>query len=174
MYEIKKQIYSDFTKNQKASLLRYLRAMVKNSLALSCEDIWDKFVYDEKYYLEMNSSRFEFLKDVIDDEIFKSDTIKYIKECKKYYEYKEKQRPIIEANKAYEKQKREFLKEVKMSKEPPTKKQLYYYERLCKKYGLEKRELESKLDARNEIDKIISEHNEYYMNSLTEKEGIEE
>ena len=45
-----------------------------------------------------------------------------------------------------------------MSKEPPTKKQLYYYERLCKKYGLEKLELASKLEARNEIDRIIKEH----------------
>lgn len=175
MYEIKKQIYLNFTKNQKASLLTYLRAMVKNSPTLSSEDIWEKFVYDEKYYLEMDCSRFEFLKDIIDDDSFKSDTMKYIKECKKYYEYKEKQRPIIEANKAYEKQKRKFLKEVKMSKEPPTKKQLYYYDRLCKKYGLERRELESKLDARNEIDKIINEHNEYYMNiSKDAEENIEE
>ncbi len=165
MYEIKKQIYLDFTKNQKAALCNYLRAFVKKNPELSSDAIWEKFVYNEKYYLEMDSSRFEFLKDIIDDETFKSDTIKYIKECKKYYEYKEKQRPIIEANKAYEKQKREFLKEVKMSKESPTKKQLYYYDKLCKKYGLEKRELVSKLDARNEIDRIINEHNEYYMNN---------
>ena len=54
-----------------------------------------------------------------------------------------------------------------MSKEPPTKKQLYYYERLCKKYGLKKRELESKLEARNEIDKIISEHSqEHHIESV--------
>ena len=45
-----------------------------------------------------------------------------------------------------------------MSKDAPTKKQLYYYERLCKKYNLEQKELTSKLDARNEIDKIITEH----------------
>jgi hypothetical protein len=164
MYEIKKQIYLDFTKNQKSSLCNYLRAMVKNDTNLTVNEIWEKFIYDEKYYLEMNCSRFEFLQNIIGEEWFKRDTLKYINECKKYYEYKEKQRPIIEANKAYEKQKREFLKEVKMSKEPPTKKQLYYYDRLCKKYNIEKRELESKLDARNEIDKIISEHNEYYKN----------
>ena len=45
-----------------------------------------------------------------------------------------------------------------MSKETPTKKQLYYYEKLCKKYSLEKKELTSKLEARDEIDKIIKEH----------------
>ncbi len=42
-----------------------------------------------------------------------------------------------------------------MSKTPPTKKQLYYYDKLCKKYNLERKELNSKLEARDEIDKII-------------------
>lgn len=158
MYEIKKQIYPDFTKNQKSALCSYLRALVKKSPQLTEKEIFDKFIDDEKYYLEMNCSRFEFLKDIIDDENFKSDTEKFIHECKKYYDYKESQRPVIEANKAFEKQKREFLKKVKMSKEAPTKKQLYYYDKLCKKYGLEKKELSSKLEAMEEIDKIITEH----------------
>lgn len=87
----------------------------------------------------------------------------------KYYDYKEKQRPIIEANKAYEKKKRKFLQEVKMSKEPPTKKQLYYYDRLCKKYNIEKIELSSKLEARDLIDKIISEHSENYKIKIEEE-----
>lgn len=158
MYEIKKQIYLNLTKNQKSALCNYLRALVKKSMDLTVEEIWDSFVADEKYYLELNCSRFEFLSEMIDEENFKTDTIKYLKECSKYYTYKEKQRPILEANKEFEKKKRKFLQEVKMSKEPPTKKQLYYYERLCKKYGLEKTELSSKLEARNQIDKIIKEH----------------
>ena len=88
------------------------------------------------------------------------------KECIKYYEYKEKQRPIIEANKEFERKKRKFLQEVKMSKEPPTKKQLYYYDRLCKKYSLEKKDVEelSKLDLRDEIERIINEHSDDYKN----------
>jgi hypothetical protein len=63
----------------------------------------------------------------------------------------------VDEQKAYEKKKKEFLKELKMSKDAPTKKQLYYYEKLCKKYGLEQRELTSKLDARDEIDRIIND-----------------
>jgi outer membrane receptor for ferrienterochelin and colicin len=39
-----------------------------------------------------------------------------------------------------------------------TNKQLYYYDKLCKKYGIEKAELTSKLEARDAIDKIIEEH----------------
>jgi len=158
MYEIKKQIYLDMTKNQKSALCNYLRALVKKTPELSADDIWQKFKEDEEYYLELNCSRFEFLEKYLDDETFVSDTLKYLNECKKYYEYKEKQRPIIEANKEFEKKKRKFLQEVKMSKKAPTKKQLYYYEKLCKKYGLEKIELTSKLEARNEIDRIITEH----------------
>ena len=47
-----------------------------------------------------------------------------------------------------------------MSKEAPTKKQLYYYNRLCKKYNIEKKDTNtlSKLDLRNEIERIIDEH----------------
>ena len=114
MYEIKKQIFLNLTKNQKSALCNYLRALMKKSQPQSVE----------------------------------------------------------EANKAFEKKKREFLREVKMSKESPTKKQLYYYERLCKKYGLEKKELSSKLEARDEIDRIIKEHDtsNLYQTELQEEE----
>ena len=49
-----------------------------------------------------------------------------------------------------------------MSKEPPTQKQIYYYEKLCKKYSLEQKDAKilSKLDLRNEIERIINEHTE--------------
>lgn len=158
MYEIKKQIYLDMTKNQKAALCNFLRALVKKSPELSSEEILDKFIDDERYYLEINASRFEFITDIIDDNQFLKDTELFIKECRKYYDYKKKQEPIIQAQKEFEKKKRKFLQEVKMSKEEPTKKQLYYYEKLCKKYNIERVNLTSKLQARNEIDKIIQEH----------------
>ena len=163
MYEIKKQIYLNFTKNQKSALCNFLRALVKKSEGQTVETILENFLEDEKYYLEQNCSRFEFLEPIIDEEEFLSDTKKYLKECKKYYDYKEKQRPLIEAQKEYDRRKRKFLQEVKMSKEAPTKKQLYYYDRLCKKYNLEKLELSSKLEARNEIDRIISEHSQEHL-----------
>ncbi len=163
MYEIKKQIYTDLTKNQKSALCNYIRALVKKSQEMNCEEILNKFLEDEKYYLEIGASRFEFLKDSIYDNNFLADTELYIKECKKYYEYKKKQEPIIKANKEFEKKKRKFLQEVKMGKEPPTKKQLYYYEKLCKKYNIEKRVLSSKLEARDEIDRIITEHEKDFL-----------
>lgn len=166
MYEIKNRIYLSFDKTQKSGLCNYLRAIVKQNLNLTCQELLDKFIEDEKYYQELNTSRFPFLSGMLDDSCFLKDTEDYIAECKKYYEYKEKQRPIIEANKAFEKKKRKFLQEVKMSKEAPTKKQLYYYDRLCKKYSLEKKNVEelSKLDLKNEIEKIINEHTINYEN----------
>ena len=164
MYQIKNRIYPNFDKTQKSGICNYLRALVKQNLNLACSEILDKFLEDEKYYLELNASRFPFLTDVIDDRDFLIDTEDYIKECIKYYEYKEKQRPIIEANKEFEKKKRKFLQEVKMSKEKPTKKQLYYYDRLCKKYSIDKMNVEelSKLDLRNEIERILNEHSDDY------------
>jgi len=160
MYQIKNQIFLEFSKTQKSAVCNYLRALVKKSPDFSADDLLEKFIEDEKYYLELNSSRFPYLNDYIDDEQFIKDTVLYIKECIKYYEYKKRQEPIIQANKEFEKKKRKFLQEVKMSKDKPTKKQLYYYERLCKKYSIEKKETDSlsKLDLRNMIEEIINEH----------------
>ena len=146
------------TKTQKSALCNFLRALVKKSPQISVEDIYDKFVEDERYYLEINNPHFEFLEDYLDSDKFMEESILYLKECRRYYDYKKKQEPIIQAQKEFEKKKREFLKEVKMSKEAPTKKQLYYYDRLCNKYNIEKKELTSKLEARDEIDKILNEH----------------
>ena len=166
MYQIKNRIYLNFDKTQKSGICNYLRALVKQNLNLSASDILDKFLEDEKYYLELKASRFPFLEEFIDDNIFLKNTEDYIKECIKYYQYKEKQRPIIEANREFEKKKRKFLQEVKMSKEKPTKKQLYYYDRLCKKYSIAKKDVNelSKLDLRDEIEKILNEHSEDYKN----------
>ncbi|MDO5307670.1 MAG: hypothetical protein Q4E83_07915 [bacterium] len=166
MYEIKNRIYLNFDKTQKSAICNYLRAIVKQNLNLTYSEILDKFLEDEKYYLRQKASRFPFLENIIDETDFISDTTLYIKECIKYYQYKEKQRPIIEANKLFEKKKRKFLQEVKMSKEKPTKKQLYYYDKLCKRYSIEKKDVEelSKLDMRNEIESILNEHKIDYTN----------
>lgn len=141
-----------------------MRALVKKSPQFSVEDILDKFLEDEKYYLEINNPHFEFLQNYLDDNKFLDETLLYLKECRKYYDYKKKQEPLIQAQKEFEKKKRNFLKEVKMSKETPTKKQLYYYDRLCKKYNIEKKELTSKLEARNEIESILNEYSRDFEN----------
>ena len=162
MYQIKSRIYLDFDKTQKSGICNNIRALVKQNLNMTCSDILYKFLENEKYYLELKTSRFSFLEGYIEDKTFIEDSLLYIKECFKYYQYKESQKPYIEKQKEFEKKKRKFLQEVKMSKEKPTKKQLYYYNKLCKKYNIIKKDVEilSKLDLRNEIERIINEHTE--------------
>lgn len=161
MYKVKSRIFLELTKTQKSSLCNHLRALTKQLTDLSEEKIYTKFYEDEKYYIEINSSRFEFLKDFIDEENFEKESKLYIKECKKYYNYKKSQEPLRQAQKEFEKKKRKFLQEVKMSKEPPTKKQLSYYKSLCKRYNIDRKEKNnggeelSKLDLKNEIQRII-------------------
>lgn len=160
MYEVKNRIYKNFNRVQKTGLCNFLRALVKQNLDLSIDVLYENFLEDERYYLELKVSKFEFIADFLDDREFERDTKLYLKECKKYYEYKKSQAPMIAANKEFEKKKRKFLQEVKMSKEKPTKKQIYYYEKLCKRYNIEGINIEtaSRLDMRNEIERIINEH----------------
>ena len=110
MYQIKNQIYQEMTKTQKSALCNFLRALVKKSPQFSVEDILDKFLEDEKYYLEINNPHFEFLQNYLDDNKFLDETLLYLEECRKYYDYKKKQEPLIQAQKEFEKKKRNFLK----------------------------------------------------------------
>ena len=81
MYQIKNRIYLNFDKTQKSAVCNNLRALVKQNPGLSVSALLDKFIEDEKYYLELNASRFPFLAEVIDDAQFLKDTEDYIKEC---------------------------------------------------------------------------------------------
>lgn len=183
MYGVKSKIFLEFTKTQKSALCNFLRALVKNAvnkqeypspeflrLASSPrtspspargeeKSILQKFLDDEQYYFEINSPHFEFLKDFIDDDKFISETELYIKECIKYYDYKKSQEPLRQAQKEFDKKKRKFLQDVKMSKELPTKKQISYYNSLCKRYNIEKKDTKelSKLDLRDLINGIVNE-----------------
>ena len=160
MYNIKQQIYSYFDKTQKSHLCSFLRSFVKQKFKLSVDAIFSEFVEEQDYYLKVKNSRFEYVKDVLFSDEFEKETKKYIRACKVYYENKELQKPLREKQKEFEREKRKFLQKVKMSKEVPTKKQIYYYEKLCKRYNIEKKDVEflSKLDMKNEIEAILNEY----------------
>lgn len=157
MYEIKRKIFLELSKTQKSALCNYIRALVKNYLSFSAEDLLSKFIEDETYYLQIDSSRFEFLREIIDNEKFIYDVKLFINECKKYYDYKKSQEPLRQAQKEFEKKKRKFLQEVKMSKELPTKKQISYYNSLCKRCGKDAQCIEelSKKDLRDLISELV-------------------
>lgn len=162
MYSTKQRIYIYLDKTQKSMLCTFLRSFVRinEELEIKEDKLLQKFKEEQIYYLNIGASRFPFLKDYIDNPTFLNETKDYIKACIKYYEYKKSQAPLIAKQKEYEKKKRKFLQEIKMSKEKPTKKQLYYYERLCKKYNIDKKDTKtmSKLSMRDELDRIIYEH----------------
>ena len=164
MYYIKNQIFLSLSKTQKSALCNFLRALVKKSPSLSENEIIKKFIEDEEYYFKIDNPHFEFLENMLFEDDFQKDTLLYIKECKKYYDYKEKQRPLVEKQKEFEKQKRKFLQDVKMQHEEPTKKQLYYYDKLCKKYNIIKKDTTdlTKYDLKTLISEIL---NEYSRNS---------
>ncbi|MCQ2789012.1 MAG: hypothetical protein MJ229_01405 [bacterium] len=132
---------------------------MKNFSDKSVDELLEKFIDDEKYYLEINSSRFQFIENMIDDDSFRKDVKLFLEVCKKYYDYQKAQEPLKLAQKEYDKQKRKFLQEVKMSKENPTKRQLSYYNSLCKRYNLDKKDVEnfSKLEMRDLIQEILDE-----------------
>ena len=62
-----------------------------------------------------------------------------------------------------EKEQRKKAAYFKLSKEEPTKQQLYYYDKLCQKYKLDKKDTNdlSRLDLKNLIGKIIEDENQH-------------
>jgi len=158
MKSIKSQIFNYFTKVQKSDLCHYIASFVKKDFDKAAEELAEKFVEDQKYYLEINSTRFSFLEEFIGEPEFLKELELYIKECRKKYKYKEKQRPLYEEQKAYIKMQQKKVKEYKMAKESPTRAQISYYKKLCQKLTIENPidiKNASKLDLRNAIDMIL-------------------
>ena len=164
MYYLKNKIFLTLSKTQKSALCNYLRAFVKKNLECTENEIFYKFIDDEEYYFKIGNPHFEFLQDLLFKDDFQKEVLMYINECKKYYAYKESQRPFIEKQKEFEKKKRKFLQDVKMQHEKPTKKQLYYYETLCKRHDIEPKDTKelSKYDLKTLIGEILDEYSKNY------------
>ena len=161
MYYLKNTIFLELTKNQKASLFSFLKSFVKKHQEKSTDEILALFVEDEEYYNNVKNPHFEWIIEQFEKEQFLQELKILIKENKKAIEEKEKQKPFLEKQKQIAKEQRKKATEYKMSKEKPSKKQLYCYEKLCEKYKIEKEPIEdkSKLDMKNMIGKILDEHN---------------
>lgn len=159
MQNIKSILFLYLTPRQKSQLLGTLKAYNLKFKNLSSLELVDKFMEDEKYYLDISQPHFEFVKDYLEDD-------KFLNELKKYFDflkYEEEQKayfqPYIDKQKELAKQMRKKAQEYKMSKLKPTKKQLYYYDRLVKNHNLEKKDTTtaSRLDLKNWITEILNE-----------------
>lgn len=157
MFYTKQNLFLYLTPRQKSQLLSFLKSFVKRHQSLSVDDILDKFIEEENYYADINNPHFEFILDYLEDEEFMRDFKLFSKSVFEEIKYKEAQKPIIEARKAKEKEFRKKAQEFKMSKMKPTKKQLFYYEKVAKAHGIEMKDTSNatRLDLKNWIMEII-------------------
>ena len=157
MFYIKQNLFLYLTPRQKSQLLSFLKSFVKKHSNLSVEDILDKFIEEENYYSEINNPHFEFILDYLEDEDFMREFKIFAKSVFEEMKYKETQKPIIEAQKAKAKEFRKKAHDFKMSKMKPTKKQLYYYEKVARAHGIAMKDVSnaSRLDLRDWIMEII-------------------
>ena len=160
MQNIKNLLFSNLTPRQKSQLLGTLKSYYKKFSDFNKSDIIDKFFEDEKYYIEINNPHFEFMKDFFEDEAFLKDIKKYFDFLDYENEQKKLMQPYLDKQKELMKIQRKKAQEYKMSKLKPTKKQLYYYEKITKAHNIEKKDTTeaSRLDVRNWIMEIINEY----------------
>ncbi len=157
IYTLKQSLFLYLTPRQKSQLLSYLKSFVKKYSNLSADDIFDKFAEEENYYFEIENPHFEFIIEYLNSEDFYKDFKLFTDAVFEELKYKEAQKPIIEAQKAKVKEFRKKAQDFKMSKMKPTKKQLYYYEKVTKAHGVPMKNVTnaSRLDLRNWIMEII-------------------
>ena len=156
-YHIKQNLFLYLTPRQKSQLLSFLKSFVKKHSNLSVDDIFDKFTEEENYYSNIENPHFEFIIGYLENEDFYKDFKLFVKSVFDELKYKEAQKPIIEAQKAKAKEFRKKAQDFKMSKLKPTKKQLYYYEKVARAHNVKMNEVKnaSRLDLRNWIMEII-------------------
>lgn len=165
MFSLKNVIFLELTKNQKASLIAFLRNFTRKHAELSSEDIINLFVEDETYYNNVGNPHFEWIIPLFEKDGFMREITLLIKQYQQQLVEKEKQKPYLEKQRLYLKEQRKKLQDIKLSKEPPTEKQLKYYKTLCKRYDLTISLADnlSRLDLKNMISKIVDESAKKFM-----------
>lgn len=157
MFNLKNTIFLNFTPRQKSMLFSYLKSFVKKNQNLNTLDIIDKFIEDETYYNKINNPHFEFCIPYLSNDEFLRDLKTFIETIFLELKEKEKLKPIIEKQKLYQKEQRKRANDFKLSKLKPTKKQLFYYEKVAKAHGIKMNDITnaSRLDLKNWIMDII-------------------
>ena len=153
------KIFDDLTKNQKSSFFLYIKVFTKKYSEYSVDNIWNKFTEEQNYLHDINHEKFVWINNFGNNEEFEK-SVKFIINT-------EKQKIFIrEKNKIYYNQHKDSIKAWKnkikqwrQSKEKPTKKQIAYYNALCKKSGIKKADnlsCLSKLDLVNMITELTA------------------
>ena len=158
-YFNKNNAFLELSKTQKSALLSHLKRFVKKHSNLSVQSLVEEFIEEEYYYNEVGNPNFEWIFEYFEKDSFINEIKSYISFLLFEIEQKEKQKPFLEEQKKRAKEIKKQAQEFKMSKMPPTAKQIYYYEKLCKSHNIEKQSTQnlSRLDLRNMINKILED-----------------
>ncbi len=154
---IKKDFFKTLSKVQKSSIIFYLKKFIVKKKSFDDKFLYEEFIEEQHYYIEIGQPYFVFIADFIEEEDF----LKSLKFCIKDLCFKQKQKelqkPFLEKQKQFAKEQRKKAQEFKMSHEKPSPKQLSYYKSLCKKQNIEPAQLEnlSKLDLKNLISELV-------------------
>ena len=157
MQNIKQSLFLYLTQRQKSQLLGTLKSYYKKFNNLNADELIDKFLEDEKYYLDINNPHFEFLSDYFEDDVFYSDLKKFFNFCEFEQKQLESLKPYLDKQKELMRIARKKASDFKMSKLKPTKKQLLYYDKITKAHNITKKDTQnaSRLDLKNWIMEII-------------------
>lgn len=149
----KKDLFGNLSKNQKSSLCSFLKSFAAKKKSQDENFLCQEFLEEQEYYIKLERPYFCFIEDVMTDEKFLRDLKFFLKDLCFRQKQKEKQKSYLEKQKQFRKEQREKTRLFKMSKEPPTSRQLSFYKSLCKKKNLPQKELDglSKLDLKNMI-----------------------
>ena len=160
MQNIKNFVFLYLTPRQKSQLIGTLKAYFKKFTDLTKDELIDKFIEDEQYYINIENPHFEFLKEYFENEAFYKDLNKFFDFCEYEKKQMELMEPYINKQKEIAKMQRKKAQEFKMSKLKPTKKQLFYYDKITKSHNIQKKDLTnaSRLDVRNWIMEIIEKY----------------
>ena len=171
MFVQKSDIFLQLSKNQKSSLMSYIRNLSKKHWQKSVDEILNIFIEEETYYLEVKNPHFEWVIPHFEDDRFIKELKNLIKQYKLRQEEKDRQKPYIEKQKQYLKEQNKKLRDAKISREKPTPKQLKYYKNLCIKYNIEPTDTTnlSKLDLKNILSEIIEKFDKDAKRILIEK-----
>ncbi len=155
----KKFLFQNLSKIQKSSLISYLKSFISKKKSFDTFFLYEKFLEEQEYYIEIKKPYFCFIEENLKNDMFLKDLKICIKDICFQKEQKEKQKPYLEKQKEFNKEQRKKAQKYKMSKEPPTQKQLSYYKSLCKKQNLQPQNLEnlSKLDLKNMIETLLND-----------------
>ena len=159
MQYIKNSVFLYLTPRQRSQLVSFLRSFVKKHPNCDENELLDKFIEEENYYAQVGNVHFEFALDNFSNDEFLGDIIKFFKYI--FWENKQKEalKPLLEKQKAIQKEARKRANDYKMSKLKPTKKQLWYYDKVASAHNVPKKPLEgaTRLDLRNWIMEIIDD-----------------